>query len=84
MLESGMAQPPVINGSLPVDELRAEIYKSVMLYGQALVMVGEDTVVVNRPNPPHTIGGLAEWLKRHPPHSTVTADTPTVSSDGTS
>lgn len=67
MLESGMANPPVINGRLPVDELRTEIYKSAMLYGQALVVVGEDTVVVNRPNPPHTVGGLASWLKRHPP-----------------
>lgn len=66
MLESGMANPPVINGRLPVDELRTEIYKSVMLYGQAVV-VGEDTVVVNRPKPPHTVGGLALWLKRHPP-----------------
>ncbi len=62
-----MQQPPTINGRLPATELQAEILKSITLYGKAVVAVDDNAVVVTHSHGPHTVGGLTEWLKRHPP-----------------
>lgn len=78
-----MFDPPTINGRLPLIELQFEMFRSIMLYGRAVVVVDGDTVAVTRTEPRSLplYEGVAAWAERY---STTTAATPTVSSDGTS
>ena len=82
--DAAMSGPPVIDGRLPPAELQAEMLRSIMLYGQALVGVGDDFVAVTRAEHPRSMPqheGIAAWAARY---STEIAGTPSTSSDGTS